>query len=103
MVSAVVLINAARGQIEAVGEQIAAMPGVSEVFSVALLLVTLGGAGAWAIGSEYPSSPPERPIHQPTRTPMPAPIARRVTVRKGLRVNFDAVPCAVCFAVVLTA
>jgi DNA-binding Lrp family transcriptional regulator len=35
MVSAVVLINAARGQIEVVGEQIAAMPGVSEVFSVA--------------------------------------------------------------------
>jgi DNA-binding Lrp family transcriptional regulator len=35
MVSAVVLINAARGQIGAVGEQLAAVPGVTEVFSVA--------------------------------------------------------------------
>lgn len=35
MVSAVVLINAARGQVEVTGEQIAALPGVYEVFSVA--------------------------------------------------------------------
>lgn len=35
MVSALVLINAARGQIETVGEEIAAIPGVTEVFSVA--------------------------------------------------------------------
>jgi DNA-binding Lrp family transcriptional regulator len=35
MVSAVVLINAARGRIESVGEAIAAIPGVYEVFSVA--------------------------------------------------------------------
>ncbi len=35
MVSALVLINAARGQIESVGEEIAAIPGVTEVFSVA--------------------------------------------------------------------
>ncbi len=35
MVSALVLINTARGQIETVGEQIAAIPGVTEVFSVA--------------------------------------------------------------------
>jgi DNA-binding Lrp family transcriptional regulator len=35
VVNAVVLINAARGQIEAVGEQLAVIPGVSEVYSVA--------------------------------------------------------------------
>lgn len=35
MVSAIVLINAARGQIETVGEELAAIPGVAEVFSVA--------------------------------------------------------------------
>jgi DNA-binding Lrp family transcriptional regulator len=35
VVSALVLINAARGRIEAVGEEIAAIPGVTEVFSVA--------------------------------------------------------------------
>ena len=35
MVSAVVLINCARGEIEQVGEELAAIPGVSEVFSVA--------------------------------------------------------------------
>jgi DNA-binding Lrp family transcriptional regulator len=35
MVSAVVLINTARGQIETVGELVAAIPGVTEVFSVA--------------------------------------------------------------------
>jgi DNA-binding Lrp family transcriptional regulator len=35
MVNAVVLINAARGQIEAVGQQVADIPGVTEVFSVA--------------------------------------------------------------------
>ena len=35
MVSAVVLINAARGQVDVTGEQIAALPGVYEVFSVA--------------------------------------------------------------------
>jgi DNA-binding Lrp family transcriptional regulator len=35
MVSAVVLINTARGQIEKVGEELAAIPGVTEVFSVA--------------------------------------------------------------------
>ncbi len=35
MVSCVVLINCARGKIESAGEAIAAVPGVSEVFSVA--------------------------------------------------------------------
>jgi DNA-binding Lrp family transcriptional regulator len=35
MVSAVVLINTERGQIERVGEELAAIPGVTEVFSVA--------------------------------------------------------------------
>ena len=35
MVNAVVLINAARGQIPSVGQQIADIPGVTEVFSVA--------------------------------------------------------------------
>jgi DNA-binding Lrp family transcriptional regulator len=35
MVSAVVLINAARGQIGTVAEQVAEVPGVSEVYSVA--------------------------------------------------------------------
>jgi DNA-binding Lrp family transcriptional regulator len=35
MVNAVVLINVARGQIETVGEQLAAIPEVTAVFSVA--------------------------------------------------------------------
>jgi DNA-binding Lrp family transcriptional regulator len=35
MVNAVVLINAARGQIPAVGQEVADIPGVTEVFSVA--------------------------------------------------------------------
>jgi DNA-binding Lrp family transcriptional regulator len=35
MVNAVVLINAARGRIPSVGQQIADIPGVTEVFSVA--------------------------------------------------------------------
>jgi DNA-binding Lrp family transcriptional regulator len=35
MVNAVVLINVARGQVDSVGEQLAALPGISAVFSVA--------------------------------------------------------------------
>jgi DNA-binding Lrp family transcriptional regulator len=35
MVNAVVLINVARGQIEGVGEQLAEIPGVTALFSVA--------------------------------------------------------------------
>ena len=35
MVNAIVLMNAERGRVAAVAEQVAAVPGVSEVFSVA--------------------------------------------------------------------
>ena len=70
---------------------------VREVGGERIGVTTLVGP-AGATGSKG-SSPPERPINQPTIPPMPAPIASRVTERNGLRANFEAVR----FAVVLTA
>ena len=80
---------------------------VSEACSVELFGLVGAGRRRWsgragATGSKG-SSPPERPISQPTIPPSAAPSASRVTERNGLRVNFEAAPWAVCFAVVLTA
>src|SRR5262249_32308354 len=77
---------------------------VSEAFSVELLLsTTLGGGAGRAIESGSLSLLEQRPTSHPTTAPARTPIVSRVTVRNGLRANFDAVPRAVRFAVVLTA
>lgn len=44
-----------------------------------------------------------RPINQPVKPPIAAPRPSSVAARAGFRFNLEAVPCAVCFAVVLTA